>query len=110
MTCSCPVCGGSIAPSVFNFDPDSGIVVSQGRFVQLPRREAHVLEFLIERKGRMVSKSILFDELYRQDDEPDSQDVIESHVSKLRKKVRPLGITIISERFKGYMLTTAGAA
>ena len=105
MSCACPACGQLLPATFFSFDAESGILVSRGRFVQLPRREATIMEYLLDRRGRMVSKSSLFEELYRRDDEPETENVIESHVSKLKKKVTPLGVKIRSERFKGYMLT-----
>ncbi|MFC3071510.1 winged helix-turn-helix domain-containing protein [Shinella pollutisoli] len=101
----CPTCGQALPPDRFSFDVDSGVLVCGGRFVHLPRREAHVLEFLLERRGRTVTRSILFQELYRGDDEPDAENVVESHVSKLRRKILPLGLVITSERYKGYRLT-----
>lgn len=107
--CTCPTCGQALPPDHFSFDSDAGIVVSSGKFAQLPRREAHILEYLLERRGRMISRSSIFQELYRRDDEPETEAVVESHVSKLRKKLKPLGIYITSERFKGYCLTVREA-
>lgn len=102
--CSCPTCGAPLKRDHFSFDPDSGLVVAGGAFVQLVRRETQILEVLLERRGRSVSRSFLFQEVYRHDDEPESEAVIESHISKLRKKLLPLGLVIRSERFKGYQL------
>ncbi|WDZ77925.1 winged helix-turn-helix domain-containing protein [Ensifer adhaerens] len=86
------------------------MLVYGGQFLTLPRREAHILEFLLDRRGRTISKSTLFRELYRQDDEPETENVVESHVSKLRKKLLPLGLDITSERFKGYRLLVGRAS
>jgi DNA-binding response OmpR family regulator len=104
--CTCPTCGQQLPPEHFSFEPESGLLVAGEKFVRLPRRESDVLEYLLARRGRMIAKSTIFEALYRFDDEPETENVLESHVSKLRKKVAPLGISITSERFKGYCLTT----
>ncbi|PZR69151.1 MAG: hypothetical protein DI537_49440 [Stutzerimonas stutzeri] len=104
-SCSCPTCGARLKPDHFSFDPDSGLVVAGGRFALLPRREMQIFEYLLERRNRVVTRGQLFEEIYRRDDEPDNEAVVESHISKLRRKLVPLGIGITSERFKGYQLT-----
>jgi DNA-binding response OmpR family regulator len=91
----------------FSFDFDSGVLVSMGRVVSLPRREATVLQVLLSRQGKVVTKTYLHESVYRGDDEPETENVTESHVSKLRKKILPLGLVISSERFKGYTLTVS---
>lgn len=100
----CPCCGQALPDDGFRFNSESGILISGGSFVLLPRREMQILEILFERRGRVVTRGVLFQEVYRADDEPDGEAVIESHVSKLRKKILPLGLRIKSERFKGYTL------
>lgn len=101
----CPCCGQTLPDDGIRFNSESGILISGGSFLVLPRREMQVLEILFERRGRIVTRGSLFAEVYRGEDEPDGEAVIESHVSKLRKKVLPLGLRIKSERFKGYALT-----
>lgn len=101
----CPCCGQALPDDGIRFNSESGILISGGSFLVLPRREMRILETLFERRGRIVTRGTLFAEAYRGDDEPDGEQVIESHVSKLRKKVLPLGLRINSERFKGYTLT-----
>lgn len=104
MECLCPTCGQHLPEQGFQFDPESGIVVANGSFVQLPRREAQILEVLLEKAGRVITRESLFAAVYGRLDGPEYEEVIESHVSKLRKKVATLGIAILSERFKGYWL------
>ncbi len=73
----------------------------------LPRRERRILEYLASNNGRRVTKSQLFNAIYGIFDEDVEENVIESHVSKLRKKLREkLGFDPIdSKRFLGYCLT-----
>lgn len=100
----CPVCGGTIPVDRFTFAREAGILVEGARYVALPRREADILSILIDRPGKRISKQTLFELLYSVDDEPETTAVVESHVSKLRRKILPLGLDIIGERFVGYML------
>ncbi|NJR13971.1 MAG: response regulator transcription factor [Phyllobacteriaceae bacterium] len=75
-----------------------------GRKLDLPRRERRILEVLFVNAGRRISKAQLFSAVYGLDDEAIEETVIESHVSKLRKKLRGmLGYDPIdSQRFLGY--------
>jgi len=106
LTCTCPTCGQVVAEVDFRIDAGAGIVIGGGKVVDLPRREMQVLEFLWVRQGRTVTKQQIFDAVYR--DEDVDWNVIESHMSKMRKKVAPLGVVIKSERFKGYQLLLGG--
>jgi DNA-binding response OmpR family regulator len=78
-----------------------------GAVLDLPRRERRILEVLFTNAGRRISKAQLFSAVYGLDDELIDETVIESHVSKLRKKLRgALGFDPIdSQRFLGYCWT-----
>ena len=77
-----------------------------GTPLTLPRRERRILEYLASNAGRRVTKSQLFAAIYGIDDGDIDETVVESHVSKLRKKLRGLlGYDPInSQRFLGYCL------
>ncbi len=72
----------------------------------LPRRERRILEYLMANRGRRVTKSQIFNFVYGLFDEGIDENVIESHISKLRKRLRHhLGTDPIdSQRFLGYRL------
>jgi DNA-binding response OmpR family regulator len=72
----------------------------------LPRRERRILEYLASNAGRRVTKSQVFSAIYGIFDEEVEENVVESHISKLRKKLRErLGYDPIdSKRFLGYRL------
>lgn len=72
----------------------------------LPRRERRILEYLLANRGRRVTKSQIFNAIYGIFDEDVEENVVESHISKLRKKLRKrLGFDPIdSKRFLGYCL------
>ena len=77
-----------------------------GETLALPRRERRILEFLAAHRGRRVTKSQIFHAIYGLFDEDVEESVVESHVSKLRKKLRRIiGYDPIdSKRFLGYCL------
>ena len=72
----------------------------------LPRRERRILEYLAGNGGRRVTKSQVFNAIYGLFDGEVEENVVESHISKLRKKLREqLGHDPIeSKRFLGYRL------
>ena len=78
----------------------------QGEVFALPRRERRILEYLVSNRGRRVSKSQIFNAIYGIFDEDVEENVVESHISKLRKKLRKrLGFDPIdSKRFLGYCI------
>ena len=85
-------------------DPDVA-----GSELALPRRERRIFEYLVGRCGCWVSKAQIFGFVYGLFDECIDESVIESHVSKLRKRLRNrLGYDPIeSQRFVGYRLSSS---
>jgi DNA-binding response OmpR family regulator len=77
-----------------------------GKVLPLPRRERRILEYLVSNQGRRVSKAQIFNAIYGIFDENVEESVVESHISKLRKKLRrQLGYDPIdSKRYLGYCL------
>lgn len=96
------VYGGGRAPEV------------NGEVLQIPRRELRILEYLAANRGRRVTRSQIFDSVYGVFDEKVEECVVESHISKLRRKLRAaMGYDPIdTQRFLGYQLLsrTASAA
>lgn len=73
--------------------------------LQLPRRELLVLRLLLRRAGKTVLRRTIEEAMYGFDDEIQSN-AIESHVSKLRKRLAEAGadVTIYTMRGLGYLL------
>lgn len=71
--------------------------------LNLPRRELGVLEVLMTRCGKVVSKDQIATQIFSFDDEA-SPNAIELYVSRLRKKLSPTGIEIQTVRGLGYVL------
>jgi DNA-binding response OmpR family regulator len=78
-----------------------------GDVMPLPRRERRILEYLVSTKGCRVGKSQIFNHVYGLFSEDIDENVVESHISKLRKRLRHrLGYDPIdSQRYLGYRLT-----
>lgn len=76
-----------------------------GSFLDLPRRELLVLEALVRRQGRTVLRGVLCEAVYSFDDEIQSN-ALDSHVSRLRKKLSDAaaGVEIHGVRGVGYLL------
>ncbi|PWV95250.1 DNA-binding response OmpR family regulator [Hoeflea marina] len=78
----------------------------EGKTFALPRRERRILEYLVANRGRRVTKQQIFSAIYGIFDEDVEENVVESHISKLRKKLRMrLDFDPIdSKRFLGYLI------
>jgi DNA-binding response OmpR family regulator len=81
----------------------------KGETFPLPRRERRILEHLVVNRGKRVTKAQIFNAIYGLFDEQVEENVVESHMSKLRKKLRrKLSYDPIdSKRYLGYCLKAA---
>ena len=81
-----------------------------GEPLPLPRRERHILEFLVKNGHRRVTKTQIFNAIYGLFEDDVDEIVIEGHVSKLRKKLRlRLGRDVIeAKRYLGYQFVGVG--
>jgi DNA-binding response OmpR family regulator len=72
--------------------------------LSLPRRERHILEYLVRNRGRRLTKTQVFNVVYGVYSNGVEESVIEGHVSKLRKKLAErLGHDPIeAKRYMGY--------
>lgn len=82
-------------------DPEIG-----NKVIALPRRERRILEYLVANRNRRVSRNQIFNAVYGLFDEDVEESVVESHISKLRKKLRTaLGYDPIdTKRYLGYQM------
>lgn len=78
-----------------------------GKPLPLPRRELSLLEALMGAHGRVLAKADLMDHLYGLG--ADIEDgAVEVHASRLRKRLKPLGISIRVQRGLGYSIALEG--
>ncbi|WP_241427659.1 response regulator transcription factor [Fertoeibacter niger] len=71
--------------------------------LDLPRRELLVLETLILRAGRVVPRDVLEQAVFGYDDDIASN-TLDSHISRLRRKIESAGLEIHALRGIGYLL------
>jgi len=97
--------GGQSVVSVGSLEYDSvgRTVRLAGRPLELSARELGVLEILLARKGRLVSKEQLVDHLCQWGEEV-STNAVEVYVHRLRKKIESSGAIISTLRGLGYCL------
>ncbi|KXU94614.1 two-component system response regulator [Caballeronia megalochromosomata] len=90
-----------------SFDQVGRIATIGDQVIDLSARELGVLEVLLQRTGRLVSKEQLVNHLCEWGEEV-SNNAIEVYVHRLRKKIEPSGAKIITVRGLGYTLEKAG--
>ena len=79
-----------------------------GEQMLLSPREFGVLEMLLSRVGRVVSKEAIVEALCKWD-EGVGNNAIEVYIHRIRKKLEPLGINVLTIRGLGYLLQKAQA-
>jgi len=98
---------GGAVPSVsyggLTFDTVGRSASVHGKTVPLSTHEIGVLEILVQRFGRVVSKEQLVEQLYSYDREV-SHNAIEVYVHRVRKKLDGAGITVRTLYGRGYLL------
>ena len=87
------------------FDSQGRHISCHGAMLELPRREFLVLEALIRRAGRTVSREALEESVFGYDDEIASN-TLDAHISRLRKRLveAEAGVEIHAVRGIGYFL------
>ncbi|NIY73149.1 response regulator transcription factor [Marivivens donghaensis] len=85
------------------FDRSARQLFKDDKPLDIPRKEISTLECLLERRGRIVSKAQLIAHIYGTGSDAE-ESVVEPHVSRLRKRLEPLGLRIKTARGLGYML------
>ena len=71
--------------------------------VEMSARELTLIELLLARQGRVVSKEQMIDQMFGFGDDVGSN-AIEVYVHRVRKKLEPFGIEIRTVRGMGYLL------
>jgi two-component system, OmpR family, response regulator len=88
---------------LLRFDTVGRRVYHDKKPLDLSARELAVLELLLMREGRVVSKEQMVNHLYGWGDEVGAN-AIEVYVYRLRKKLEPLGCEIRTVRGMGYLM------
>jgi DNA-binding response OmpR family regulator len=104
--------GPSAAPIVstyagLSFDTVGRTATLNGSALALSLHETSVLEALLNRFGRVVSKEQLLEQLYSYEKDV-SQNAIEVYVHRVRKKITGSGVTVRTLYGRGYMIDYVG--
>jgi two-component system OmpR family response regulator len=97
--------GGSalISHGALTYDQIGRVARLNGAPIELSAREVSLLEILLQRAERLVSKDQLVNHLCEWGEEV-SGNAIEVYVHRLRKKLEPGGVRIVNVRGLGYTL------
>jgi two-component system, OmpR family, response regulator len=74
-----------------------------GQPIDLPPRERALLELLVMRAGKVVAKEAIVQSVTSLEDIL-SDNAIEQYISRLRRRLQPLGLTLRTVRGLGYLL------
>ena len=85
------------------YDRTHTTLLAGGEVLSLPRREMSILICLLENQGRLTPKSTLVDQVYGIGADID-ESAIESHISRLRQRIKPFHVNIKAARGLGYLL------
>ena len=98
---------GVAAPTLqygnLSFDTVGRVASVSGTPLQLSLHEAGVLEILLRRFGRVVSKEQLVEQLYSYDKEV-SYNAIEVYIHRLRRKLGGSGVEVRTHYGRGYLI------
>jgi DNA-binding response OmpR family regulator len=88
------------------FDTVDRFAAVAGKVLELSARELAMLELLVLRAGRVISKDQFLEHLCGFDDDV-TENAIEVYVHRLRRKLDPVGIHVQTVRGLGYFLAKA---
>ena len=90
------------------FNISSWVITCGDQKLEMPRRERALLEILMSSIGRNVPKSALLEHLYGTGADVEDS-AVEVNISRLRKRLVPLGFEIRVQRGLGYQLVQTGS-
>lgn len=98
----------SVTLGALTLDLNTRQFSAAGSAIEIPPRERALLEMLIMRAGKVVTKEAIVQSLTALDDIL-SDNAIEQYVSRLRRRITPLGLELRTVRGIGYLLDKAAA-
>ena len=92
-------CGGAV------MNPANGTVAINGQRVELTRNESRLLQLLLEKKGRIVSRDAMMTALWESDSFVD-ENTLSVNVNRLRRKLEAAGLPdfIRTKKGAGYLV------
>jgi DNA-binding response OmpR family regulator len=97
---------GEYALGAIRVFPDGRDPIVAGEGLVLPRRERRILECLMKNRGAWMTKDQIFNYVYGLFNEKIDENIIESHICRLRKRIKGrIGFDPIeSQRYLGYRM------
>lgn len=92
---------------LLSLDLTSRQFAGNGQVMDLPPRERALLELMVMRAGKVVAKEAIVQSVTSLDDSL-SDNAIEQYVSRLRRRLQPLGLSLRTVRGIGYLLERQG--
>jgi two-component system response regulator TctD len=103
---------GTAAPKLsigpLSYDSSDRIFTLRDERLLLRPKEHAVLEVLLTRAGKAVSKAQLYDKVFSID-ATTGQDVVEIYIHRLRKRLLDSGVSIVTLRGLGYVLEASAS-
>lgn len=97
------ISSNSLTHGGLRFDSAARRLFYNDQAVDISMRELAVIELLLSRQGRVVTKEQLVDHLFGWGDVANSN-AVEVYIHRVRKKLEPFGIDIRTVRGMGYLL------
>ncbi len=98
----------TVTHGALSYDQVGRVARLNGESLDLSAREVSLLEIFLQRAGRLVSKDQLVSRMCEWGEEV-SENAIEVYVHRLRKKLEPGGVRIVTVRGLGYSLEKPAA-
>jgi two-component system phosphate regulon response regulator PhoB len=86
-----------------NIDTERHLVISSGSEIELTSTEFKLLLYLAERRGRVVDRDQLLQDVWSYNDVGDTR-TVDTHITRLRSKLGPQGEQIKTVRGFGYKM------
>ena len=99
--------GRTLTAGTLSLDPERGIVIADGRRIDLPPKEFALLRALMERKNRVLTRDELLNLAWGWDFDGTDR-VIDGHIKKLRRALGPHADCIKTVVKRGYKLEVDG--
>jgi DNA-binding response OmpR family regulator len=99
--------GDQIQAGPLVVDPSSRIATLEGKPMHLTRKEFELLHVLVSNPGRAFSREFLVERIWGSDFDGFDR-AVDTHVTRLRRKLGPLGERIVTVWGVGYRFTPEG--
>ena len=100
------VAAPKVALGALEYESSSRLFTLHGARLLLRPKEHAVLEVLLMRLGKVVSKAAIYERVFSMDAST-SPDVVEIYIHRLRKHLHASGVAIVTLRGLGYVLETS---